>query len=162
MGGHGAWHVGIHHLDLFATLGTSAGGESFYSYGGASRSSAPMAWARSHSDTLNFIDNLSQRSVYISHGDQDQSVPMAEGQNLYDEVSQVCDDVVYHEESRATHWWDGDASPGVDCVDWPRLFEFMQTRDFNTEPLYSSRCRLCRAAHDFTSDHGQTTPQRRE
>ncbi len=135
MGGHGTWHVGVHHPGLFATLAPSAGWESFYSYGGANRPSEPVAWARAHSDTLEFLDNLANRGVYILHGDQDESVPVSEGRNMYEKVSQISLDVVYHEEAGAIHWWDGDASEGVDCVDWPPMFEFMQQRSFDPDEL---------------------------
>ncbi len=56
-------------------------------------------------------------------------MPVSEGRNLYAEVSQVSDDVVYHEQPGVGHWWDLDGEEeGADCVDWDPLFDFMQER----------------------------------
>jgi poly(3-hydroxybutyrate) depolymerase len=129
MGGHGTWHVGVTTPGRFATMGPSAGWESFYSYGGSSRPTGSLARARAHSDTLNYIENLERRGVYIIHGDQDDNVPVSEGRNLYAEVSEVSDDVIYHEQPGVGHWWDLDGEEeGADCVDWDPLFDFMQER----------------------------------
>jgi hypothetical protein len=128
MGGHGTWHVGALHPGEFATLGPSAGWQSFYTYGGGERPGAPIAWARAHSDTALFLNNLSNRGIYIIHGDQDESVPVSEGRTMFDLLSQVSEDVTYHEEEGAIHWWDTGVGDGVDCVDWPPLFDFMQAR----------------------------------
>ena len=39
---------------------------------------------------------------------------------MRDAMLAVTDDVQYHEEPGAGHWWDGDVAPGVDCVASPR------------------------------------------
>ena len=41
----------------------------------------------------------------------------------------------FHKEEGAGHWWNGDASEGVDCVDWPPLFEFMSERSLDPDEL---------------------------
>ncbi len=135
MGGHGTWHLGVMFPGRFATIGPSAGWESFYSYGGASRPSGPVGRARAHSDTLVYLSNLARRGVYIIHGDADDNVPVTEGRNMYDAVQGVTSDVVYHEEPGAGHWWDDSATPGADCVDWPPLFDFMQERTLDPTEL---------------------------
>jgi poly(3-hydroxybutyrate) depolymerase len=161
MGGHGTWHVGVTTPGRFATIGPSAGWESFYSYGGSSRPSGTIGRARAHSDTLVYLENLARRGVYIIHGDADDNVPVSEGRNLYAAVQAVTDDVVYHEEPGAGHWWDGDAAPGADCVDWPPLFDFMQARTLDPveleftfrspSPAYSPR-------HSFVTLESAITP----
>jgi dienelactone hydrolase len=128
MGGHGTWHLGVHDGGRFAVIGPSAGWQSFYTYGGAQRPNGPFARSRAHSDTLNYVSNLTDKPVYIIHGDADNNVPVSEGRTMRDAVAEVTDDLGYHEEMGAGHWWDGDASPGADCVDWPPLFELMQDR----------------------------------
>ncbi|MBI2894444.1 MAG: hypothetical protein HYY06_12910 [Deltaproteobacteria bacterium] len=128
MGGHGTWHNGVISPGRFRTLGPSAGWGSFYSYVGAERPTGAFGRARAHSDTLVYIGNLARRGVYVLHGSADESVPVREGRDMSAAAAEVSDDVVYFEQPGATHWWDGDASPGVDCVDWPPMFELMQER----------------------------------
>ena len=125
MGGHGTWHVGASTPGRFAVLGPSAGWESFYSYGGSPRPQGPFARSRAHSDTLNYLSNIADRGVYIVHGDADDNVPIREGRNMFMAASQHTNDIEMHEEPGAGHWWNGDAGPGVDCVDWPPMFQFM-------------------------------------
>lgn len=127
MGGHGTWHVGVTTPGRFATIGPSAGWSSFYSYGGADPPTGPFARARAHSETNVYLENLARRGVYIIHGSADDNVPVSEGRNMFDAISLVTDDVIYHEEPGAGHWWDGAQGEGADCVDWPPLFEFMQS-----------------------------------
>ena len=74
-----------------------------------------------------YLSNIANRGVYILHGDADDNVPVTEGRNMFAQAQMVTDDVVYFEQPGVGHWWDGDESPGVDCVDWPAMFEFMQT-----------------------------------
>ena len=147
MGGHGTWHVGVTTPGQFATLSPSAGWESFYSYGGSNRPSGPIGRARAHSDTLVYLSNIAKRGVYILHGDADDNVPVTEGRNMFAQAQMVTDDVVYFEQPGVGHWWDGEESPGVDCVDWPAMFEFMQTHtvdpnetDFTFPKLFSIVC----------------------
>jgi len=131
MGGHGTWHVGITTPGRFATLGPSAGWESFYSYGGSERPTGPVARARAHSDTLNYLSNIARRGVYVIHGDADDNVPIREGRNMFQAAQMYTNDIVMHEQPGAGHWWDGDVAPGADCVDWPELFQFMKRRQLD-------------------------------
>jgi len=128
MGGHGTWHLGVHDTANFAVIAPSAGWSSFYSYTGDTRPTGSFARARAHSDTMSYIGNLSNRGVYIIHGSADDNVPVREGRTMSEEVGEITDDLVYHEEPGAGHWWDGEAAPGADCVDWLPLFAFMQER----------------------------------
>ena len=54
MGGHGTWHLGVHHPGLFAVLGPSAGWSSFMSYGGLQESSGAWGRASAHHDTMDY------------------------------------------------------------------------------------------------------------
>jgi fermentation-respiration switch protein FrsA (DUF1100 family) len=126
MGGHGTWHVGVTTPGRFATLNPSAGWQSFYTYGGATRPTGAFGRARAHSDTINYLDNLAQRGVFVVHGDADTNVPFSEGQTMYDLVSEISDDVRFHWEPGAGHWWDGDDIPGTACVDLPAMVDWME------------------------------------
>lgn len=128
MGGHGTWTVGTHHSDRFRLLGPSAGWGSFYSYTGLKKPTGPVGRARAHSDTLQYLSNLADNAVYVIHGTADDNVPFSEGQAMFDAASKVTSDVAHHWQQGAGHWWDGDASPGADCVDWPELFAWMDAR----------------------------------
>ena len=128
MGGHGTWQFGILHPGRFAVVGPSAGWMSFYSYQGSTRPSSVFGRAAASSDTLTYIGNLARRAIYIIHGSADDNVPVREGRDNFAASSAVTDDAHYHEERGAGHWWDGDAAPGADCVDWPPLFDLMHER----------------------------------
>ena len=135
MGGHGTWQLGVHHSDRFALLGPSAGWGSFYTYTGTKKPTGPFARARAHSDTHVYLSNLANRAAYVIHGTKDDNVPFSEGKAMFDAVSKVTKDVGNHWEPGAGHWWDGDKSPGADCVDWPELFEWMAARSLDLVPL---------------------------
>ena len=126
MGGHGTWNIGVHNPGRFATLGPSAGWSSFYTYTGDPPPNGAFARARASSQTNDYVGNLTRRGVYVIHGDVDDNVPVREARDMVARLTEVTDDVEYHEQPGAGHWWDGEASPGADCVDWPPLFEFMQ------------------------------------
>lgn len=148
MGGHGTWHVGTSTPTHFATLGPSAGWDSFYTYGGTPRPEGAFARARAHSTTLNYLSNIARRGVYIIHGTADNNVPLSQGWGMFRAAEAHTDDIEMHREEGANHWWDDPATDGVDCVDWPPLFEFMKARrldpsetnfDFRSEgPSYSA------------------------
>ena len=126
MGGHGTWHVGTSTPGRFATIAPSAGWESFYSYPStAMKPTGALGRARAHSDTLDYMANLADRGVYIIHGDADDNVPVSEGRKMYEEALAVSDDVEYHEQPGAGHWWDADGDePGADCVDWEPMISW--------------------------------------
>ncbi len=156
MGGHGTWHVGVTTPGRFATLAPSAGWESFYSYGGSPRPTGAFARARAHSDTLVYLENLARRGVYIIHGDADDNVPVSEGRRMFEEVSAVSDEVVYHEEPGAGHWWDGDPAPGAACVDFPPMMAWVQ--DFTLDP-HELEFAFRSPSPGYTAEHSVVTLQ---
>ncbi len=135
MGGHGTWTVGTHHNDRFRVLGPSAGWGSFYSYQGSKKPTGPVGRARAHSDTHVYLSNLAPNAVYVIHGTADDNVPYKEGLAMFNAVSAISGDVGHHWEEGAGHWWDGDASPGADCVDWPELFSWFDARQLQIPRL---------------------------
>jgi pimeloyl-ACP methyl ester carboxylesterase len=82
MGGHGAWHLAVHHPEKFVAAAPSAGWVSFWSYTGASQFDrddpieAMLARATMPSQTPEHIHNLRDLGVYILHGDKDDNVPV--------------------------------------------------------------------------------------
>ena len=154
MGGHGTWHLGVHHPGLFAVLGPSAGWSSFMSYGGLQESTGAWGRASAHHDTMDYLSNLARRAVYVVHGDADNNVPISEGRALYEAVQNYTDDVAMHEQPGAGHWWDGPESDGVDCVDWPPLFSLMEERRLDPLELnfnYRSPTPSLNAVHSYAT-----------
>ena len=135
MGGHGTWHLGVMHPGLFAVVGPSAGWASFYTYGGDPVPTGPFGRARAHSNTMNYLENLAHRGVFVIHGSADDNVPVREGRDLVSALDGICEDLFYYEQPGAGHWWDGDFAEGVDCVDYPALFGFMQARRLDPSEL---------------------------
>ena len=85
MGGHGTWHLGVTYPDLFAAIGPSGGWASFWSYGGGmptiqNPSRLEELELRSYlpSDTVQLLPNLSETGVYVLHGAEDETVPVAQ------------------------------------------------------------------------------------
>ena len=130
MGGHGVWHLGALYPDRFAAIGPSAGWSSFWSYSGAaefdqdSPVSLMLQRAVRASDTLALARNYLHQGVYILHGEKDDNVPVTQARQMRDLLKKFHDDVQYHEQPGAGHWWDDSESPGVGCVDWPAMFDF--------------------------------------
>ena len=164
MGGHGTWHFGIMHPGRFATVGPSAGWESFYTYGGNS----PKPWsaiqnARAHSDTMNYMENLADRAGYIIHGANDKNVPPKHGENLRDALKMYTSDVKYHEEPGAGHWWNDGSTPGADCVNWPPLFEFMKNHQLDPNELdfkFKSPGPWYSAEHSYVTIRSSESPKK--
>ncbi len=133
MGGHGAWHLGVHHANMFAAVAPCAGWISFDTYAGGANydlkdpMQALLNRANIASDTLKFKKNLAQtQSVFIHHGEADETVPVTEARRMRDELKGIVD-VQYHEEPGAGHWFDKNPEPGADSVDWKPMMELFRT-----------------------------------
>ena len=149
MGGHGTWQLGVLHPGRFAAVGPSAGWGSFQSYTGAAAPRGAFARSQASSNTQGYLSNLTRRGVYAIHGTADDNVPIREMRALTTAARMYTADVQTHEQAGAGHWWDGDASPGADCVDWPPLFEFFRARTLDpTETAFA-----------FTSAGPQVNPR---
>ena len=161
MGGHGTWQFGVLLSGRFATVGPSAGWSSFYSYGGSPEPTGAFARARASSFTLNYVSNLKDKPVYIIHGDKDDNVPISEAYLMQEHVEPLTDDFHFHIQEGAGHWWDGDAAPGADCVDWPPLFELMQERTIDPSELnfeYTTPSPWVVAKNSYVTVMSQETP----
>ncbi|MCZ6572956.1 MAG: prolyl oligopeptidase family serine peptidase [Planctomycetota bacterium] len=140
MGGHGAWHLGVTFPGKFAAVGPSAGWISFWSYTGAERyaGASPInkmfLRATSPSDTLRLTRNLTGTGVYILHGAADDNVPVAQARTMKEHLSKFHPGFGYHEEPGKGHWWNKSDEPGVDCVDWPPMMDYLSRRALPAAP----------------------------
>ncbi|MGB3976556.1 MAG: prolyl oligopeptidase family serine peptidase [bacterium] len=132
MGGHGAWHLGVTFPDKFAAVAPSAGWISFWSYAGGVTIESPTPMQEmlmrpvSASDTLELGRNYRHQGIYILHGADDDNVPVNQAWQMVDYLESFHHKYVFHEEPDAGHWWDKrEDVPGVDCVDWPPLFDYL-------------------------------------
>ncbi len=133
MGGHGAWHLGVTHPDLFAAVGPSAGWISRATYGQprGEQDTEPseidrlVARGGNVGDTIGLAENLQHQGVYILHGADDDNVPASQARRMAEVLGQNHRDWVYHEEPGKGHWWGNDfGDGGTACVDWPFMFDF--------------------------------------
>lgn len=128
MGGHGAWHLAANDTDGFSAVAPSAGWCSFDTYGGRPAGDLVKLWhaADAPSRTLDLLDGLVQMPTFILHGTGDRNVPVSEAEDMMTSVSRAGGEPRVHLQEGAAHWWDGPAAPGVDCVDWPGIFELFR------------------------------------
>ena len=141
MGGHGTWHLAANDPATFAAIAPSAGWSSFDSYGGRPAGARAALWqaADGASKTLSLLDNLVQVPTYVVHGTGDDNVPVGEAEAMIAALSAAGAPPAAHFEAGAGHWWDGPASAGADCVDWPPLFDHFRAA---RRPPIAERVRL--------------------
>lgn len=144
MGGHGTWILGATFPGRFGAIAPSAGWRSFFTYGGKPREDKewqePFNRATNGCDLDVFMDNLWSPEIYILHGDADDNVPVTEARAMKEALGKMGKRFGYYEEPKAGHWWDGDRSPGADCVDWPAIFEMFQKEPL--DPWVNSKLRF--------------------
>ena len=169
MGGHGAWSVGGLFPDLFAAIGPSAGWISFWSYRvrNAAETDTPLGQMIMRpflpSDPFAVLKNYRQHGVYIIHGEKDESVPVTESRHMAADLQKMHQDFVYHEQPGAGHWWDASPEAGVDCVDWPPLFDFFARharpgRERVREIEFSTPCPGISASSNWLTIEAQSEP----
>lgn len=134
MGGHGAWHLATTLPERFAAVGPSAGWMSFWSYGGGNYADDTTAIgsllnrATTPSRTRLLSRNLRQHGVYILHGDADDNVPVAQARLMREHLAAFHEDLHYHEQPGAGHWWGTPEEPGAECLDWAPMFDLFSRR----------------------------------
>lgn len=162
MGGHGSWHVGAHFTDRFGVIGPSAGWISFETYGGPDHPDGVIGRARAASETLDFVENFADRSIYIIHGTADDNVPVSHAKQMEATLTPIVPELVYHEQVGARHWWDlDDTEPGADCVDWEPMIDVMQARMRDPLPLdfhWTSPGPFVNPQHSFVTVRAAQTP----
>jgi len=125
MGGHGAWHLAANDPDRWLAVAPCAAWMSFDTYARGPRDGEHEALWRGADlagDTGKLIGNLAQLPVFILHGAEDETVPLSEAERMEEMLRENGGDPRVHHEPGKGHWYDGKASKGVDCVDWPGIF----------------------------------------
>jgi len=134
MGGHGTWHLGANDPDLWLGIAPCAAWESFDTYGSGGRGGDQWADLWRGADlagaTPLLLSNLAQLPVFILHGEEDTTVPVAEARRMHDAIKNAGGSPRMHLERDKGHWYNGEASKGTDCVDWPGIFEMFDEQTF--------------------------------
>lgn len=144
MGGHGVWHIGLSHPDLFAAMAPSAGWTSFQLY---------IPWFLQKSElfaepdqikfrnmvlrqdiTPLYLENALNLPVYILHGGADDNVPPVQARMMCHYLKNLNYDFIYNEVENQKHWWDIDTALGVDCVDLKEMMYFLREKIRNPYP----------------------------
>lgn len=139
MGGHGVYHVGVHHTDQFATLAPSAGWVSLWDYGNRKRppNKGPNRFfyrTMGPSDTLSMKKNLMNIPLFIIHGDEDNNVPLSQAKTMVNALKPFHENFVFHVEKGKGHWWDYEDRPGATCVNMKELFQFFRENPRKSTP----------------------------
>jgi pimeloyl-ACP methyl ester carboxylesterase len=133
MGGHGVWHVGLAHPDLFAAMAPGAGWTCFelyvpwflqkaYVFGGPARRGVRETALRQDWPHL-FIENARNLPIFVLQGGSDDNVPPYHARLFVRRLEELGYDYQYKEDPGRGHWWSID-SLDVSCVDDPDLIGF--------------------------------------
>ena len=129
MGGHGAWKLAANDPDRFTAVAPSAGWIVWETSDGRPEGSLADVWRRADggSRTLELLSNLMHTPFYILHGSKDEVVPVQEALDAMKSLGEPVPDfrTLYVREG-GRHAWDGSEADGVDCVDWPPVFELFR------------------------------------
>lgn len=134
MGGHGTWHVGLAHFDLFAALAPEAGWPSFPLY-------VPTFLQKSNifaepaklmvrdmalrpDNAPAFLENALNLPIFILHGGDDDNVPTLHGRNFALWLDALGYKFHYLEVPGQQHWWRYE--DGRFCVDDTTLMRFLR------------------------------------
>ncbi len=161
MGGHGAWHVGVHFATRFGVVAPSAGWVSFDTYGGSRIPDGVMGRARAASKTLDYVQNLKSKSVYIIHGNDDDNVPVGQADMMYGALKPIVAHLSYHNQPGVGHWWDLSDEPGVDCVDWKPMIAEMKQLEFDPNDLnfeHISASPIVSGANSYVTIQSESNP----
>lgn len=144
MGGHGAWHIGMTHPDIFAAMAPSAGWTSFQLY-------VPWFLQKSelfaHPDLIKyrdmvlrednpllFLENAYNLPIYLLQGAADDNVPPIQARMFCKYLTNLGYDYIYNEVDGKGHWWNMDSTPGTDCVDLKEMMDFLKSKVRNPYP----------------------------
>jgi len=137
MGGHGVWHVGLTHADLFAAMAPAAGWTCFelyipwflqkaYIHGEpAAREVRETALRQDWPHT--FLENARNLPIFILQGGADDNVPPFHARLFTEGLGRLDYDYLYKEDPGRGHWYSID-SLDVACVDDPDLIGFLKEK----------------------------------
>ncbi len=146
MGGHGVWHIGLAHPDLFAAIAPSAGWASFQLYipwflqkSYLFAHPQPLAYRdmslREDVPPL-FLENALNLPIFILQGGADENVPPIQARLYVKLLHQLGYRYTYREVPGQKHWWNLKDTPGVDCVDSDELMSFLRSQERNPFPKH--------------------------
>lgn len=137
MGGHGVWHVGLAHADMFAAMAPAAGWTCFelyipwflqkaYIHGepaarGVRETALRQDWPHI------FLENASNLPVFILQGGADDNVPPFHSRLFAEGLEDLGYHYGYKEDPGRGHWYRID-SLDVACVDDPDLIGFLKDK----------------------------------
>ncbi|MGQ9678554.1 MAG: prolyl oligopeptidase family serine peptidase [bacterium] len=134
MGGHGTWHIGLAHFDLFAALAPEAGWPSLPLYVPTFlQKSAIFAepaklmlrdMALRPDNAPAFLENALNLPIFIIHGGDDDNVPPTHGRNFALWLDALGYKYHYKEVPGQKHWWRYE--DGRFCVDDTTLISFLR------------------------------------
>ena len=134
MGGHGTWHIGLTHPDIFAAIAPAAGWPFLNIYvptflqksnifaAPAKLAIRDMALRPDNAPAL--LENALNLPAFILHGGDDDNVPTLHGRNFALWLHSLKYRYHYKEVVGKKHWWNYD--DGTVCVDDPDLMEFLK------------------------------------
>ncbi len=160
MGGHGVWHIGTTHPDLFAAIAPSAGWTRFELY---------VPWTMQKSNwwaepsqiayrnmvlredhPLVFLENTLNLPIFILQGGADDDVNPIHARFFMKYLDDLDYNFRYMEVPGKKHWWDEKGIEGTACVNHPELMNFLKSHTRNpypknvifkiTDPGFNNRC----------------------
>jgi hypothetical protein len=144
MGGHGTWHIGLSHFDLFAAIAPAAGWPSLPLYVPTflqkSNTFAEPAklmvrdMAMRPDNVPAFLENARNLPVFILHGADDDNVPALHGRNFALWLDALNYHYEYKEVPGQKHWWSYE--DGTVCVDDTSLMRFLKESHRNQGPRH--------------------------
>ncbi len=144
MGGHGTWHIGLAHFDLFAAIAPAAGWPSLPLYvptflQKSSTFAEPAKlmvrdMAMRPDNVPAFLENARNLPVFILHGGDDDNVPALHGRNFALWLDALNYNYEYKEVPGQKHWWSYE--DGTVCVDDTSLMRFLKQSRRNQGPRH--------------------------
>lgn len=144
MGGHGTWHIGLTHPDIFAAIAPGAGWPSFPLYVPnflqrsiifAEPSKLAIREMAARPDNVPaFIENARNLPVFILHGGNDDNVPPIHGRTFALWLKSLGYDCIYKEVPGMNHWWT--YPDGTVCADDPELMAFLRKHKRTISPRH--------------------------
>jgi pimeloyl-ACP methyl ester carboxylesterase len=146
MGGHGVWHIGLAHPDLFAAAAPEAGWSSFQlylpwflqkSYLFAEPQQIGIRDMSLREDvTPNFIENALNLPIFIYQGGSDNDVPPVHARLFTQLLDELGYEYKYKELPGKGHWFEVDTVNHIVCVDDPEVMEFLKAKTRNPYPKH--------------------------
>jgi len=144
MGGHGTWHVGLTHSDLFAAAAPEAGWPSHPLYvpwflqRSAVFADPPQLAVRDMAlrpdNAPAMLVNALNLPLFILHGGDDDNVPTIHGRNFAAWLQELDYRFTYKEVPDRPHWWDYE--DGLSCVDDTDLMNFLKSQRRDPGPRH--------------------------